>query len=329
MKIGIICYPGFELEKMIQAVVECKCDYEIIDLTKDNWLSACNDDIDGYIVRPPCMYQEHKTIFDERVYFINQILKKPIYPTLNELYTYENKRNMSLFLRHFNIPHPKTRVYMTFNDAMDDINNVQFPLIMKSNIGASGSAVSVIKNRYKYTSVLKKIFGRFSPELSFGLVPSANIKGIKVPRIGRAQKHYAIVQDFLNIKWEWRMIRIGDSFMGHQKLIGENGFASGSELVGWERPPEELLQLLKNSTDEMNMRCMVLDVFETVDGQFYVNEMQSVIGAYRPYQMKVDNKPGRFIFNQGKFIFEEGIFCENSCWTPRVNDFITLLQMEP
>ena len=45
------------------------------------------------------------------------------------------------------------------------------------------------------------------------------------------------------------MIRIGNSYLGHQKLLGENGFASGSELVGWQEPPEELLLLLHSVTE--------------------------------------------------------------------------------
>ncbi|CAJ1807339.1 hypothetical protein FICEBENF_01574 [Aeromonas hydrophila] len=73
---------------------------------------------------------------------------------------------------------------------------------------------------------------------------------------------------------------------------------------------------------------MTLDVFETIDGEFYVNEMQAIIGAYRPYQMKVDGKPGRFILDDGEFHFEEGIHCQNACWNPRVEDFIKMLNGE-
>lgn len=325
MKIGIICYPGFELDDMVQAVLDSDNDYKVIDLTQDNWLEFCDNDIDGYLVRPPCTYQEHKNIFDERIYFLNQVMKKPIYPSFNEIYIYENKRNMSLFLKYYNMPHPKTRIYMKKDDALKDIENIKFPVIMKSNIGAGGSAVTLVRNKSQYKNINDKIFGKIKSELSIGLIPKTKYKNIPVPRFGRAQKHYSIVQDYLDIKWEWRMIRIGDSYMGHQKLIGANGLASGSELVGWEEPSKELLNILKDTTDKMNMRCMVLDIFETNDGQFYINEMQSVIGAYLPYQMKVNDKPGRFIEKNNDFIFEEGVFCQNKCWSPRVNDFINML----
>lgn len=328
IKLGIICYPGMELEKMKLACSENDVDFVEIDIMSPNWMEQCDGNIDGYLIRPPCIYQEHKSIFDERVFFLNQVLGRFIYPSFKELYTYENKRNMHLFLSGHGIPHAKTKVYMRKKEALENLDELQFPVVSKSNIGASGSAVQIVKNKSQYLCLINKVFGRFSPEFSIGWSPVIKKHGIPLPRFGRAQKHYLLTQEFLSIKWEWRMIRIGDSYIGHQKLLGNNGFASGSELVGWERPSDELLWLLHDATEKMGMRCMTLDVFETTDGEFYVNEMQTIIGAYRPYQMKVDGKPGRFILRDGGFSFEEGIHCKNACWNPRVEDFVSMLRKD-
>ncbi|MEQ5297496.1 hypothetical protein CHI95_13145 [Providencia rettgeri] len=325
-KLGIICYPDMELEKIKLACKDNEVEFKEINFVSPYWLDECTEDIDGYLVRPPCTYQEHKSIFDERLFLLNKVLKKPIYPSFEELYTYENKRNMHLFLNAHNIPHAKTQVFIRKSDVLESIDKLDFPLITKSNIGASGSAVRIIKNKNQFKGLLNRIFGRFHPEFSFGWYPIKSKKGFPLPRFGRAQKHYLLIQEYLDIKWEWRMIRIGDSYIGHQKLIGDNGFASGSELVGWEKPSDELLWLLHDSTEKMGMRCMTLDIFETQDGKYYVNEMQAIIGAYRPYQMQVNGKPGRFILQSNTFIFEEGIHCQNACWNPRVKDFISTLK---
>ncbi|MBS3798482.1 hypothetical protein [Pseudoalteromonas sp. BDTF-M6] len=325
-KIGIVCYPGMELESIKSACVDNHVDYVEIDFMSPSWKDSCTDDIDGYLVRPPCSYQEHKNIFDERVFFLNKHLKRPIYPSFSELYIYENKRNMHLFLEGYDIQHPKTKVFMDKENALKSIKNSEFPMVSKSNIGAGGSSIQIIRNEKQYKKLIFRVFGKFHPELALGWAPFRKTKGIPLPRFGRAQKHYLIMQEYLDIKWEWRMIRIGNSYMGHQKLLGTNGLASGSELVGWEEPPEELLWLLHNTTEKMGMRCMALDVFETRDGQYYVNEMQAIIGAYRPYQMKIDGVPGKFNLKNGQFLFEEGQHCKNSCWNPRVEDFINLLE---
>lgn len=325
IKLGIICYPTLEVDKMIAACNEANIDYKLIDFFSPYWLDECSADIDGYLVRPPCVYQEHKSIFDERVFYLANILKKETYPSFTELYTYENKRNMSLFLKGYDVPHAKTFVFLDKKNLVKCSEELKFPVVLKSNIGAGATAVRILKNKRQLFSYANSIFGRISPEFTLGWIPFVKYKGVPIPRIGRANKNYMIIQEFLDIKWEWRMIRIGNSYFGHQKLIGEDGFASGSELVGWETPTNELLRLLHDTTEKMNMRCMVLDIFETVDGKYYVNEMQSIIGAYRPYQMKVNGKPGRFIIKDDGFIFEEGIHCKNSCWSPRVEDFKSIL----
>ncbi|EGR2849326.1 hypothetical protein KZN62_001997 [Vibrio cholerae] len=328
LKFGIICYPGMELDKIKSSCLENNVDFKEIDFMSPSWLDECDSEIDGYLVRPPCLYEEHKSIFDERVYFISKILKKPIYPSFDELFTYENKRNMHLFLKGYNLPHAKTQVFMRKSEALDLLDEIKFPVVSKSNIGAGGSAVRVIKTKREYKRLVNRVFGYIHPEFTLGWFPILNKNNIPSPRFGRAQKHYLIIQEFLKIKWEWRMIRIGDSYIGHQKLIGDNGFASGSELVGWEKPSDELLNLLRDTTERMGMRCMTLDIFETLDGSYYINEMQAIIGAYRPYQMKIDGKPGRFIYKDGAFKFEEGIHCQNACWNPRVEDFINQLKGE-
>ncbi|QZN97070.1 hypothetical protein [Symbiopectobacterium purcellii] len=327
-RIGIICYPGLELDKIIAACKDEHLDYKIIDFFSTDWLEQCTPDIQGYLVRPPCIYQEHKSIFDERVYYINHVLKKKTYPSFSEIYTYENKRNMHLFLSGYNIPHAKTVVFLDKKNALNHSKEINYPVIYKSNIGAGGSVVKVIENKRQFENIAHSIFGRLSPELSIGWFPYIKYKNIPLPRLGRATKHYMLIQEFLKIKWEWRMIRIGNSYFGHQKLLGDNGFASGSELVGWEMPSNELLALLHNTTENMNMRCMVLDIFETENGEYFVNEMQSIIGAYRPYQMKVNGVPGRYIYKDNSFVFEEGIHCQNACWNLRVKDFSDILDAE-
>lgn len=314
-KIGIICYPGFELQQMIDSVKFHDCEYKVIDFFSPYWLEQCSNDIDGYIVRPPCMYSEHKDVFDERLYILSNELHKIIYPSFKELYIYENKRLMHLYLKTKNLPHAETNIFLDRKSLISESHH--FPLVIKSNIGAGGSCVEIVNSLKKLKSIARRTFG-VHPDFSFGKIPFIKYKNIPIPRVGRSQKHYLITQKFLDIKVEWRMIRIGDYFMGHQKLLGENGFASGSELVGWERPSEELLSLVHDSTKKLGVDCMVLDIFETNNGEFYINELQSIIGAYRPYQMKVSDLPGRYILSGGSFNFEEGEHCHNSLWNLRV-----------
>ena len=130
---------------------------------------------------------------------------------------------------------------------------------------------------------------------------------MKFPVFGSIQKFYVIIQEYHKIKWEWRMIKIGDSYFGHQKLLnGEFASGSGIDAVGWIDPPKELLFLLKEVCEKGKFYSMSVDIFETLDGEYLINELQSVFGTYDRPQMYINDIPGRYIFKNGSFVFEEG-----------------------
>ncbi|WP_125780848.1 ATP-grasp domain-containing protein [Pseudoalteromonas rubra] len=324
LKFAICCYPGMELQKMIEACQYHKMEFEVIDLLASDWMDKVKGDFDCYLIRPPCIYDEHKSIFDERVYFIKNVLGKSIYPEFDELYTYENKRNMAAWLRHLGYPHPETTVVATKEDALRFIESTDFPIVSKSNIGAAGSAVKILKSKKQAKRIVNSIFGCFSSEFAFGFIPWGKKNGIPFPRISRSQRHYALFQEFLDISHEWRIIRIGDNFFGHQKLIGGNGLASGSDLVGWVAPRKELLDMVRKLTDEMHSTSMAVDILETKEGKLYINELQTIFGSYLPSQMYINGKPGmyRFEVESNEYVFIEGEFCQNACWNLRLEHII-------
>lgn len=53
---------------------------------------------------------------------------------------------------------------------------------------------------------------------------------------------------------------------------------------------------------------MDVDIFETKDGRFVINELQASFGSYLDYQMCIDGVPGRYRDLNGEFVFEEGEF---------------------
>ncbi|MEZ5198709.1 MAG: hypothetical protein R2764_20685 [Bacteroidales bacterium] len=329
IKLGILKDYTEDYLKYVGTCEEIGVDYRIIDFLAPDWIelikmSACN----GFLCHPPDNIQEQKSIYDERLYYLNKALGKPVYPSWESLYIYENKRNMAYWLEINKIPHPETRIFAKKKDAINFFKSAEFPLVLKTNIGAGGSGVDIIKNRSRAIQLAKKIFGRFHPAITFGRVRFSNkFHGIPLPLFGRIQKHYMIVQKFYKIKWEWRIIKIGDSYSGHQKLL-KGQFASGSGKVGWVEPPKELLLLVKDICDRGSFDSMAVDVFETNDGNYLVNELQAMFGSYLPYQMKIEGKPGRFLYKEGDFHFEEGEFHQHGSNLLRVKRFMEILQDE-
>lgn len=329
MKIGIL--KSFkELDRLIQSYIDA-CDelgieYVVLDLLSDNWIEEIiNAKVDGLLVRVKGNIPEHKSMFDERLSIINEDLGIPIYPSKKELFIYENKRMYDYWLTAHNFPHVSTNIYYDKGRALKFIKSAKLPLVFKTNGGASSSGVEIIRSRFKAKVNIHRIFGLFDPRLSIGKLNWSR-KGIfPIPKFGMIQKHYIIIQEFISIKWEWRIIKIGESYFGHQKLL-KGDFASGSDRVGWVEPPKELLFLIKSLCETGNFDSMAMDVLESIDGKFYINEIQSLFGSYLPYQMRVNDIPGRFVFNETDFVFEAGEFNRLGSNLLRVEDFIKKLK---
>ena len=157
MKLGILVSSNTWEKSFQKACEEIKVDYEMIDINSPYWMDnikAVDSSIDGYIATPPCSFQEYKTIYDEKLFFIDQFFKKPIYPNFKSCYIYESKRNMASFLDFYNIPHAKTVVFSKKEQAKEYLKNATYPLVIKTNIGAGGKAVDIVSSYHKAKKIL-------------------------------------------------------------------------------------------------------------------------------------------------------------------------------
>ena len=329
MKLGI--FKGFDHyhKFYIKSCEELKINYELIDITAPDWLDqVSNSDCDGFLCRPPCKFQERKTMFDERLYIINKIMKKPIYPSYDELYIYENKRMMFYWLKLNGFPHTETHVFYRKKDFYSFLDkNKNYPLVFKSNIGSTAKGVKIVKTKKQAKRIAHKVFGLINPKLARGYTAITTGRIIPITSYGSREKHFLLVQKFEKIKWEWRIVKIDESYFGHKKLLKGN-FASSSDLKGWKKPPDELLYLVKKICELGNFYSMNVDIFETEDGRFLVNELQSLFGQKTEHLMYVNNSPGRYIYKNNKFIFEEGSFTQHQSYLLRIKHFLKILQTQ-
>lgn len=326
IKLGILTSTNDSYLKYVTACEEQGVPYEVVDLLASDWVARIRaSDCDGFLARPPCDFQERKSIYDERLYFLSHAMGRRIYPSYDELFIYENKRAVSYFLDIHGFPHPETHVFVRKADALDHMDRCELPVVFKANIGASATQVQVVRDRAQGRSIIQRVFG-VHPELAMGFI-GYHYKGVPVPLVGRIQRHYVIMQRFESIKWEWRIIKIGGSFFGHRRLL-KGDFASGALRFAWGAPPEELLWLVKRVCDTGGFDSISMDVFECVDGRFLINELQSIFGSREASQMRIDGKPGRYLLRDGRFVFEEGVFNRHKSYPLRVADFVEKLRAE-
>jgi glutathione synthase/RimK-type ligase-like ATP-grasp enzyme len=310
-------------------------EYRVIDLTKNSWLEEIqSESFDILLAKPSGLTTLFKQLYDERIYILNKVLGYLVYPSADEIYIYENKRFLSFWLKANNVPCPRTDVFYNRKEAKDFVNTQDFPIVGKVNIGASGSGVSILKDSEAALDYINLTFSgkgaprRTGPNMSKGglfkrgihylAYPGDISKKLNLYKTIRLypQTDFVIFQEYIPHNFEWRVVRIGDSFFAHKKLkIKEK--ASGSLLKSYVEPPLDLLSFVKEITDKYKFYSQAVDVFESKQG-YLVNEMQCIFGQSDPWQMLVNETPGRYLFINNNWIFESGSFSENACYNLRI-----------
>jgi len=266
----------------------------------------------------------------------------PIYPTPNEIYIYENKRFLYSWLKANNLPCAETKIFYKKAEALDYLTKTDYPIVAKYNIGASGSGVQILKNNSEAVDYVIKTFSskgaprRWGPNLQKGNLIKRSLNQLKDLNFlnQKLNKYAAIKQDkqtgfvlfqeFIPHEFEWRIVSIGGSYFAHKKLkLGDK--ASGSLLKNYDNPPLYLFDFAKSIMDKFNFTSQAIDVFECDKAKLIVNEMQCIFGQSDEYQMLVDAKPGRYVYENNSWQFEEGNFNTNESYDLRVAHIIKLL----
>jgi len=345
-KIGILRNENpFDHELWVKACHNNKLvsEYDVIDITKDDWYNNLhNKDYDLILLRPPGRSELFKKLYDERAFLIHNYFKKIVYPSLEEIFIYENKRFLRDWLLCTDIPHPNTFISFYLEEAKTFIrDNNEFPIVAKTSIGSSGNGVQILKNRDEAISYCEKAFSdgikpSTGPHFKKGnlfkkLHKAMKNKGFINQRIkdylktgDTIQKGFVILQNFIPHEYEWRCVRIGNSYFAHKK-IAINNKSSGTLVKGYDTVPVSLLNFIKYITCTAKLSSVAIDVFEK-DNYFIVNEIQCFFGQSDPYQMLVDGKPGRYKFTKNNWFFEAGDFNKNESYDLRLEHAVSLIE---
>lgn len=334
--------PG-DCDKWRQAceMIPDKVDYDLVDLCAWDWLEKIRSkQYDLFLTKPGGFTQSFKQLYDERLSILSGELQAKVFPTLKEVLIYENKRFFSFWLQANDIPHPKTWVFYNSKEVGEFLRSSDYPLVGKAAIGASGRGVHILPDHraaHRYmTKVLSNrgLRSRWYPDLRKGRLISRikRILGDKKYRTSKIgiylsinrdpQRGFVILQEYIPHEFEWRVVRMGDSFFAHKKLKSGQK-ASGTLLKGYENPPLDILDFMKGITDRFGFYSQSVDIFES-DRGYLVNEMQCFFGQSDPHQMLVDGVPGRYVYTDDRWVFEAGDFNSNESYDLRLETALDL-----
>jgi len=316
-KLGIIKEFWHNHKYYIAACRDLKVSYRVLDITGPDWREVIKTSgCDAFLVYPSTHISVWKQMYDERLKILVNYDGLTILPSLEALWIWESKRRMHYWLDANNISHPKTWIFYSRKEALSFARSVRLPIVYKSDLGSGATGVIIFRDRSKLKRHIDHCF----------------TKGFTTYRRGPKDREWGFIifQQYIENAREWRMIRIGDSFFGYEKLkVGD--FHSGSHKWRYSRPPSYLLDLSKKITDQGGFLSMDLDIFITPDGRCLINELQPLFGMGNPYEMcVVDGSPGRMIFNQkdGTWVFEKGNFCQNNLCNLRVETLLNILDSQ-
>jgi glutathione synthase/RimK-type ligase-like ATP-grasp enzyme len=268
---------------------------------------------EAFLVRPSGQITVWKQMFDERLRVLSQDLGKVLFPTYEETWFYESKRRMHYWLAARQIPHAQTWVFYDLHEALDFAERACLPIVFKADFGSGSMGVRILRHRRALRRLIHRCF------------KTGFLKSGADPR--DRQWGSVLLQEYLPDLVEWRMIRIGESYFGYQK-VRKGDFHSGSHAFRYGRPPTDLLRLTQAVTDTGGFLSMALDCFVTSDGRALVNEMQTTFGLHVTDGLPMEGgRPGRLVYDPvlDDWRFEEGLFCRNKLCNLRVQTLVDQL----
>jgi len=295
----------------VAACRDMNVSYKVLDLAAADWIERFRDSgCDAFLVWPSELTSVWTQMYLERLEVLVEDLGGIIYPSYRELWLWGSKRRMRDWMAARGIPHPETHVFYREEEARDFLRDASFPLVFKTDHGSQARGVAILRSRRQAGRLVRRAFTR----------------GIRPLGEHPCNREWGCVvfQEYVPAAEEWRMVRVGDSYFGHVKAK-KGDFHSGSGVVGWQRPPDELLDFVRDVTEKGGFTSMNVDVFATLDGRYLINELQALFGSKREHQMILDGRPGRFLFREGKWVFEEGTFTQNNCCNLRVEELLRQL----
>lgn len=259
-----------------------KLRYETFNIHTSDWLEKVyNYDIIiwGMDSDPASLYEE-KT----KIYFLEKYLNKFCYPSAEELWAYEDKIRQYYILKHNNMPVVPTFITFDKKEALQYIENTEFPKVAKLNNSSGSTGVTLVKSKSKAKNLINKVFAN----------------GSQTPYTYIKQKNYILFQDFIDdADYDLRVIIIGDMAFGYYRLKPKNDFrASGAGIYLKKELPIDAIKIALKAKSLFNARMIAVDMINSKKtNQHYIIEASIFFGVDTPEQLKINNIPGYYKIN--------------------------------
>lgn len=273
--------------------------YVYYDILRNDWIEKAKD-LDAVIWHTDSDPSTQEIAFN-KIYFLEKKMGVKCLPSVDEIWSYEDKVNMHYLYKHFNLPEIPTFVTHSREDAIAYINETQFPIISKLATGSASEGVYKLNTKKKALSYLNSAFSLLGKKTYFSY---------------KAQKDYLLFQQFIpDASYDLRIVVIGDKLLGYYRLPQKGDFkASGSGIYEKKEIPVEALELAYSVKEKFGSVCLATDLlYSETEKKYYIIESSIFIGVDTCEQLVIDGIAGYYqresendyTFKKGKYWIQE------------------------
>lgn len=188
---------------------------------------------------------------------------------------HENKVLQELTKRVLQIRSPKSWVFGTYEEAIEKIKNLHYPLVGKTTIGYGSSGVCLLNNYHKSILFLKKNMKKPSLITSEGWRYFAR----SLKYFGCYSKGFGsvLLQEYIPVDYDWKILCFFNRLFVLKRFNRKGDFrASGSGLFDFDAAPsEDLLFFALKCRESLGTPWISLDIIEKEDNHYLI-EFQAV-----------------------------------------------------
>lgn len=129
----------------------------LVDLERSDWMERIIE-CQAVIWNPHYMGLRLASHFKEKIYFMEKILGKIVFPNYETIWHFESKVAENHLFRHFNINTPKTYMAFNFKEAQEIIDQIQMPIVLKKSEGAGSRNVRLIRSKKWLRNYSQRVF---------------------------------------------------------------------------------------------------------------------------------------------------------------------------
>lgn len=295
-------------QKFEDALCDLKMDgadisFRVIDIDSNRFLEEV-ENLQVILWNPSFMGLRLAGLFKEKMYFLEKILGKTVFPSYETIWHFESKIAENYLFNHGHIHTPKTYITFDYYDALKIIQQIDMPVVLKKSEGAASKNVRLIHDKRWLLDYAERVFCN------------------QLWAEGR-QNHskFELLRHFATRKWFWYFIiskyyqsDFGMSVMYLQEFIPNNDAdlrvtiignqfayglwrknrpkdfrASGSGRIDYEHAvPEEVLRYCQNINVRYGFDTMAYDILFR-GSSFLINEM-----SYNYVDHALYNAPGYY-----------------------------------